>query len=255
MSIELFINEFVEFVGGIRVDSLISKNVEFKNADYLFEFSQYILELKSLENDSVNTEAFKIRLDKSYRKTLQNFPFKLEDYKNEDEYAQHVWSDFHAHYLKSFSTSIQKLFVRANKQIKQTKENLRLNDFSGALWITNENNYGLEPNYLVEIIKAIMDKKENSSIEIVILANLGMPVEVNEKPSLYWIPFYREHSSEIAILFTEYLAHSWIKFLVEKRVIEKGAIHTKGSMINIHDVSESWLNLRSKLEKLGLYKK
>lgn len=215
---ESILDEFITSVGGDRIDSALSGDPKFKNADYKVDFAKYILELKTLEIDQGETKEFQDRLYRENKDQLEYLSSPEARNRSPKELAIEIMKRFEEDCIKSLQPAVTRRISKANKQIKETKINLGLNEYSGAVWIVNENNTILKPSWLVEVVSNILMKNDFSEIQAVILSNLNMAIADKESltPSLYWIPVFRSNKSEIMYQFTQYLGAQWAEFIKEK---------------------------------------
>jgi len=118
---------------------------------------------------------------------------------------------------------LKKLVSKANKQIKETKINIHLNNYCGTLWIVNENNLYLTVKNQINIISRILESDQFSSIDCVILSNLNMGITNSKEspPHLYWIPIFRKNSNDAIWNGVHYIGHCWQEYIRENFSIPK----------------------------------
>lgn len=216
--VEEFFDEFMADIGGDRIDTCLSGDPQFKNADYKVDFANYILELKTLEIDQVETKPFRDRLYREHKDQLEYLSSPEAKSKPAEVLAEETMERFEKDCIKALQPAISRRISKANKQIRETKNNLGLNEYAGAVWIVNENNTILNPSWLVEVVSRILQKDDFSEVEAVILSNLNLAVDGGEiaRPSLFWVPVYRTNESEIMYQFTQYLGVQWAEFIKSK---------------------------------------
>ena len=120
---EPFFDKVIQDLGGIRFPIEISRKADFKNADYLLD--NYIFELKFLENDPYDTN----------KKRLANLLKDQESSSILDE--ENLDTDIIPQYKKIVSKPIKTHVEKASKQIKNTRDYLKRQDFLGGLILVN----------------------------------------------------------------------------------------------------------------------
>ncbi len=221
--VEEFLNGFFLYVGGNRIDKEVPKDVSFNNAAYKVDFLSLIIELKSLEISQFEQEPASRKLFDTHKPHLDYLRSKEAQLIPPMELARQTLIRFSQDIEKVAYSRIKKIVSKANKQIKETKINIHLNNYCGTLWIVNENNLYLTVKNQVNIISRILESDLFSSIDCVILSNLNMGITKGEEsPSnLYWIPVFRESSIDATWNEIHYIGHCWQEYIRDKFSIPK----------------------------------
>jgi len=221
--VEDFLNDFFLHIGGDRIDKEIPKNVAFNNADYKVDFLNLVIELKSLEVSQFDQKATSRKLYDIHKPQLEYLASEEAKLIAPKELARQTLTRFSQDIEKVAYSRLKKLVSKANKQIKETKINIQLNNYGGTLWIVNENNLYLTVENQVNIISRILRSDQFSSIDCVILSNLNMGITRGEDspPHLYWIPIFRETSAEATWNEVHYIGHCWQEYIRDKFSIPK----------------------------------
>lgn len=217
--VEAFMNDFIENkVGGHRVDEDVDKNVSFKNADYRVDYLDQVIELKCLEKNQFEDKTFLDKVSDYHRPYLNELASKNVNEANSKDIAREVLTRFTRDMEKAFYPRIKKIIGKASKQIKETKFNLDIGEFSGVVWIVNDNNIYLTIENQVEIVGRILASESYSAVDAVVLSNLNMQItqSADGVPNLYWVPLFRAGISERTWQTVHYLGHCWQEYVREQ---------------------------------------
>lgn len=210
--VETFMDGFVVGkAGGRRVDDDLDKNVSFKNADYRIDYLEQLIELKSLEENQAENQLFLDKVSAFHRPHLEYLASDAAKNRNPEELARETLTRYARDIEKASYTRIKKIIAKANKQLKETKTKLKLANFSGMVWIVNDNNLYLTIENQVEIVSRILSAESYSSVDSVVLSNLNMQIAkaADDVPHLYWVPIFRSGISEKVWQSVHYLGHCW----------------------------------------------
>lgn len=189
-------NKFVVASGGELVSPLI-KRQGVQNADYLFQASKVIAELKVFETEFAHSKEMKAKLDKLFEK------YPGIDPDDPDE-------PLRGEILQELKKPLQRIVNKANRQIKETKAELGLPDHRGILICVNDAFKGVPPPLVISLIANIMSGTSYKSITAVIYLT-NHYVELDEIPyaSLLWSPMYAESAGDDLVDFVNDLGRKW----------------------------------------------
>jgi hypothetical protein len=219
-------NEFVTGFGGELAEKLIPDNNGVKRADYLFRSPPVIAELKTLEQpvdvadhqrqlqvlaeDWQRRGLIPIRIGGRFQIALRTLP----------KICQNEWMEIYEGPLQ------KQIFRDANRQIRETKQFLGINDAKGVLLLNNERPSYIGPLDYVTFAARILNKKKSngeslfSSIHRVVFFSVNLPITSPEYPNgaMVWMPAYRAgETDEPTGTFLQNLGTAWLAFLGQKR--------------------------------------
>ncbi len=147
-------NDFVQTIGGKLVASII-KRQGVENADYMFPDAKVIAELKVLETEFAQT-----------KETLAEVDALIEKYPGID--PDDSSNALRRELIMILKKPLQRIINKANRQIKQTKAELKIDDWSGILICVNQNFRGVSPTMALGLIGHILSGTSYKSIATVI---------------------------------------------------------------------------------------
>jgi hypothetical protein len=210
--VEKFMDDFViNRVCGRRVDEYLDKIVSFKNADYQIDYLELFIELKSLEENQAENKSFLDKLSDFHQPHLEYLTSSAAKGRDAEELARETLTRYTRDIEKAAYPRIKKIIAKANKQLKETKAKFDLDNFSGVVWIVNDNNLYLTIENQLAIVSRILASEFYSSVDSVVLSNLNMQIVKAEDdvPHLYWVPIFRSGISEKTWQSVHYLGHCW----------------------------------------------
>jgi hypothetical protein len=186
-------NAFVPTVGGELVSPLIHRQ-GVKNADYLFRTSKVIAELKVLETEFTHTP-------ETFEKIKRLMNSKSED------------SNFQNELLRILKTPLQQIIKKANRQIRETKNELGLTGFRGVVICVNDGFRGIRPQTVIGLLAQILNSESYNSMRCLIYQT-NHYVEIPESPStvLLWAPMYSPKADDDLVDFVNDLGRGWRKY-------------------------------------------
>lgn len=189
-------NDFVQSFGGQLVAPLI-KRQGIQNADYIFPDAKVIAELKILETEFAHS-----------KEMFSKVTALAEKYPNvdPDDPTQPLGREL----LMLLKKPLQRIVNKANRQIKQTKAELGLDEWSGVLICVNDNFRGVPPAIVIGLIGHILSGTSYKSITAVIYQT-NHYIEMAENPyaNLLWSPMYSENASDDLVDFVNNLGRGW----------------------------------------------
>ncbi|MFL6759453.1 hypothetical protein [Sphingomonas sp.] len=189
-------NAFVPTVGGQLVAPLI-KRQGVKNADYLFPAARVVAELKVLETEFAHTPEMLAKVDHVAAK----YP---------GEHPDDPTTPLRGELIKLLRAPLQRIINKANRQIKETKQELGLVGWRGILIIVNDSFRGLPPGMVMGLIANVLAGQSYSSTDAFIYQT-NHCVELPDNPyAVYlWAPLYSDRATDDLVEFINNLGRSW----------------------------------------------
>lgn len=213
LEIEPSIDKYVVSFGGELIRDLLPKSPHFDNADYLFRKYKVVAELKTLEKDFFVEADYKQKINDLYadwqaRALVPRLWGKMEIQ------TQNLPMECQLEFLNMVKKPLGRICKKANKQIKQTKAKLGLDDNRGVLILVNDGNYSLESAAIMSLIGRIVNT-ENTSIDSIIYFTVNMRAgNPNiDRDLLIWIDAKRPGSKGAPRQFLSDFRDGWLKFL------------------------------------------
>lgn len=130
--------------GDLVQNRLGTKSPDFENADYVFSKENIITELKILEKDpSVDVELQK-KIQATFNKWEKQgiLVFGNGHVESKDLPVKMQWE-----LARIYSEPVRRVIKKANRQIRDTKDRLKMTTARGLVIIVNDGNYTLEPEH------------------------------------------------------------------------------------------------------------
>jgi hypothetical protein len=206
--------EFVKGAGGQIVEDLVPEPRTFQNADFLFPSAGVVAELKEVETEFDRSEAFKsgfhslmerlIKEDPSWRPALFGGSGKFPKW-------------FTPELVRLFRPPISRILKKANRQIRETKEHLKVPSSTGILIMANDGFTSLEPHFVRSLACSLLvDSYSSIDCFLYVTVNRYVEIEGSDVPRLVWFPSYSDRAPESLVSFVDDLGRSWFKFLEAK---------------------------------------
>lgn len=193
-NVEKLINQFVIENEGSLVNSLVSGNIETKNADYFFGNSNVIAELKCFQKDLFDNKDDIARLftffDKWKQRELIEEGDELKFIFGKKTLPTECWHDL----LAAVSKTIERAVHKGNKQIIETKVLLKKPDAKGLLLLCNDGNYFVQNGAFVQLIcDVIVRKYSDSAVDgfVYFTYNQTATIPGSDLDWSLWTPAYR----------------------------------------------------------------
>ena len=186
----------------------------FDNADYFFESTLVVAELKEIETEFGRAKAFHNKFGELMRRLIAENPtWRPALLGGSGRYPP--W--FHSEFVRIFRPPVSCVLKKANRQIRDTKKYLEKIHAAGVLIFVNDGLTMLGPDIIHGLACSIL-KNSYSSIDCFIYLTVNRCVEIKESdvPRLVWIPTYGNHADESLHQFVNDLGRKWFKFLSEK---------------------------------------
>lgn len=213
LEIEPSIDKYVVSFGGELIRDLISKSPDFDNADYLFSQYKVVAELKTLEKDFFLEADYKQKINSLYadwqaRGLVPRFWGKLVIQ------TQNLPMECQREFVTMVKKPLGGICKKANRQIKETKAKLGLDEYRGVLILVNDGNYSLESAAIMSLLGRIINT-ENTSIDSIIYFTVNMRADnpTINRDLLVWIDGNRPGSEGASRQFLSNFRDGWVKFL------------------------------------------
>jgi hypothetical protein len=205
---------FVKSIDGQVLDEILPRQRHFEHADFLFSTTQVIAELKEIQTEFQRATAFR----KAYVALLERLAredptWRPDLFGGTGDYPK--W--FAREFIRLFRPPISRILKKANRQIRETKLFLGLDDAKGLLIFANDGFNSLEPHF----VRALAcDLLVNSYSEIdcflYITVNRYVEIEDSDVPRLLWMPSYSDQTSNGLVEFVDNLGSKWFDFLEQQ---------------------------------------
>lgn len=214
LDIEYEFDTLIPSIGGIRVDSIVGKSPNFDNADYLFDADKIILELKCLQDNKLQDVELNKKIFKHFRKwRKQGLDIQLS-YDGWRGTISNLPRECSNEILKIYSKSIKRRVLKANKQIKETKNHLNKSDYKGILLLVNDGNFSLDPEHIYHILNSILRNSYSAiNATIFLTANYPCKAQFTNVDTNVWANLNRKNMPPINITFFKKLQNGWFKHM------------------------------------------
>jgi hypothetical protein len=204
-------DEFVRGVGGERVADLLPSSPHFENADYLFESTGIVAELKEIETEFSRSAAFANGFDGLLSRVVAEDPsWRPMLLGGSGRYPN--W--FPAEFVRLFRPQISRVLKKANRQLRETKQYFGRTEPTGVLIFVNDGFTGLAPD-LVQALACNLLTHSYSSIDCFLYTTLNRYVAVQgtNVSRLIWAPTYSDRAPSSLQSFINNLGRKWFDFL------------------------------------------
>jgi len=160
--VEREFNRFILTIPNAEVvDNLnIRKHEGLKVADYFFNNRRIIGELKCFEVDT--GRKLQELVDKLVEKEKIVFYGQLPFNEVISKLSPNLRVSLEKEAFELVSTSLEGAYEEANRQIRDTKSNLKLSNSSGFLILLNNSNLALDPKIAIYKLNQLMNKRKNN---------------------------------------------------------------------------------------------
>ena len=202
---------------------MLPKPPDFQNADYVFHFEKIVAELKCLTEDNIDSANNQRKVgelvDAWHREG--KIKFTRIDETNWREVPEELQTKIYEITTKSIRRRIEK----ANVQIRETKQKLRLDDYSGLLILANDGVASLQPAAFIHATQHAL-RYHFSEIRyfIYLTANLFTQLRESPMPTLFWIGFDMQKGLRMNVEFTDRLGRDWRRLVCKSTGIP-GFVH------------------------------
>ncbi len=224
-NIEDFVTEFINEIGGQRLEDYLGYKPSYKNADYYFKNENILIELKTFEQDFFSDE------DKdSFEKLFDNW-VKNDVIKNNDELGKVLSQDkLNANQLKYVQNRVNRYFQErlkdANKQLNTTKEKIGNENTKKVIFICNDGNYFIPHITIVQSINNLINNRNDLNFDFqsyVYFTINQVSYKEGDENNIYrtWIPVFIESKEDSQLNdFINSIGDKFYKFINKKFNIE-----------------------------------
>jgi len=210
IDIENVFHDVVRNYGGVVLDDKLPPSPEFQNADYVFHFEKVVAELKCLcEDNAINTKQDKIKnlLSAKYAEgCIDTEIFTETTFRNFPEDIQRT-------IYQILTRNIRRQIEKANKQIRETKRALKLDDYSGLLILANDGIPSISPPMFIHATQMAFKNHFHEIRHFIYLtANIFTSLKETPSPALFWISFDITDDVKIDPIFLDRLRKKWILY-------------------------------------------
>lgn len=231
IDVESEITEAIKSIGGERVSDYLSKSPAFENADYIFHNYKVVAELKCLDEDKMHDSQFIDKASKIYRDESTT-PIRVFGTRtlSTDGFS----SEFTRKIRNLYRKPIKNRVLKANKQIKNTRKELNVEDYKGVVIVVNNNNSALDPWHIHEILESLMNQDCYSAINGAIFFNVNQKVVLPQDSREYtaWVTLDRDNRQKIDLEFQAAFRNCWFKHF-SKLIGESNYTISKGSQSDL----------------------
>ena len=204
-------HRFVRSTNGLVVADLLPASPPFDNADYFFETPKVVGELKEVRTEFTNTPAFSNGLGKLFERILRENPnWKPELLGGDGSYPE--W--FRSEFIRLVRPPISRILKKANRQIRETKDYLKIDAPAGVLFFVNDGFTGMAFD-LINALACDLLVHSYSSIDcfVYLTVNRYIAIQGSDIPRLVWHPAYSDRANESLVDFINDLGSKWGDFL------------------------------------------
>ncbi len=191
--------EFVKRTGGELVAPLITRQ-KVQNADFLFRHDRVVIELKVLETEFLDAPSVVSKIEAAFNRNPNGDPNDLT-------------APLGRELLKILRAPLQRIIKKANRQIRETKQELGLVGWRGIIVMVNDGFRALAPDLVMRLCSDILaGDSYNSADAFIYQTNHYIEVPGNPYALLLWAPLYAEKSGQDLVEFVNNLGRQWRKY-------------------------------------------
>ena len=224
IDVEAEFDSFVRTYGGTVLKDTLPKNPTFNNADYVFPQHSTIAELKCLQHDPSTDPDFQKKVAACWIKWHRAgiLPDEIPDMFRSDLLPANVFRELKALY----SANLRGVIKKANRQIRETREALKLTGYKGLLLLASDGNYALQPKTLQALTFEILRGSCREIQNVVFFSvNMASSVPNSDSPAFLWIPYCRSEELAMSEESMTRLAPGWKhhhESLLGKKLVDLG---------------------------------
>lgn len=198
-SVEEYFSEFIEFYGGKVIEKMEENLADRPNADYLFEKTELIAELKCFEKDVFSGKDRFPKMERLFTKWTNKKMIsdaQLRDYAFK---GAPLPINCSKDMIEVASKTIERAIHKGNKQIDTSKLTFKIPNSNGVLFLVNDGNYFFTNEQFLGIISNILGRKyRNPSFDVIIYLTINQTSRI---PTSYldytvWMPIYTRIDEE-----------------------------------------------------------
>jgi|ERR1039458_1634531 hypothetical protein len=235
LDVEAVFGDFVRSLGGEVLEDSLGSSPKFLNADYLFRRDRIVAELKRLVEDQSADLAIRSKINRKYRQWIDERRIGPM-YGTRQVQSKTLPVDCQRDLLALFASPIKGRIRKANDQLKETFQNLKLHEHKGLLILINDGNYGIEADTALYLVsRALGDRYRAINSVIYLTVNMFASSPVSGQPVLLWVHATRPAIPGVDAAFVQALCTSWRGYLsgVFNRTIEFTELKDPGALAQI----------------------
>lgn len=173
--------EFVKRIRGELLTPLITRQ-KVQNADFLFRHDRVVIELKVLETEFLDAPSVVSKIEAAFDRNPNGDPNDLT-------------APLGRELLKILRAPLQRITKKANRQIRETKQELGLVGWRGIIVMVNDGFRAPAPDLVMRLCSDILAGESYSSADAFIYrTNHYIEVPGSPYALLLWAPLYAEKS-------------------------------------------------------------
>ena len=232
IDIESEFHQVVRDYGGVVIEDLLGSSPSFKNADYVFHFEKVVAELKCITANNALRDDNLVKAQQVITAwhVSGKYASPILDLKDWATMPTGLQTELY----RIFTRSIKKRVAKANRQIRETKSELKLHDYKGLLFIVNDGLLSLPPAAFIHAVQLVL-QRDFSEIRHFVFLTVNIFTQTREVPlpSLFWISFDMEDGARVDPQFLDRLGRDWRRHCANKM----GAGFFESEM---HDIEGFW---------------
>lgn len=212
VDVEATFDEFVSSVGGEKVSGFVGASPPFENADYLFRDKGVIVELKECTTEFAESVAFLRDVDRLAVKYIALGLMDPDPKRRGPPPSQYVRD-----LMGLFKPPISRILKKANRQVRSTRQALKMPEAPGVLVFVNDAFTSVEPMW-VRAIACDLLSTSYSAITCFLYVTVNSYVAIPTSDYLYlvWAPTYAPDAPDSLVAFIDGLGTRWNSFLEAK---------------------------------------
>jgi hypothetical protein len=215
IDVEETLDEVIRDYGGVVLRERLPPSPTFNNADYIFHFEKIVGELKCLNEDNIHSPGNRFRtaeLIKEYHDVGKINDCKINE-KNWNEWPR----DLHSKIYEATTRSIKKRIHKADLQIRETKRELKLDDYKGLVILANDGIVSLPPSAFIHAsLLTVRHHFSEITYFVYLTANLFTAMPGADMPALFWIAVDLERGPKMNTHFVDRLGRNFRRFVCSK---------------------------------------
>lgn len=215
INVEAAVDQCVRLAGGNRVTEICGDSPNFENADYFFSNDDVVAELKVLEHDMGGLE-FEEKVSALYTRWSDEGKVP-PGYGRVRIDTANLPEDCAREFFGLLKRKLEVPLKKANKQLRETKTNLKRLDAVGLLLLVNDGNYILDPGVTFHLVYHALNG-QYTNIDCVIFFNVNLTVAMPGVPTeqRLWARIKMDGRRSLSDAFSARLAEAWHTVLEQK---------------------------------------
>jgi acetolactate synthase small subunit len=209
---------FTEMVRGYPIACVLTDKIlhpKFLNEDFIFHHEKIVAEFKRVEKDGTDSPKVQAKIAAVLEKYYADA--KIKEKQITEENWPGLAKEFQNEIYNITTDSIKVHIEMANKQIKTTKEILRLESYKGCLILVNDGVESFQPvTFLWAAFRLILHQYSGITYIITFPANVFAKSRKQPAPVQYWLGLDVEKAGKREGPFCEKLFHAWTGFAAHK---------------------------------------